>query len=79
VNKSPYLNPGGNVFERLYACWHLFWYPQAFVNGVIQAFVANVSAKLTREMAFKAETDSTTVAADLATAAEQAKAEVMNG
>lgn len=43
--KSEILNPGGNVWERLRACWMLLRFPRQFCNGIIEQAIEDAQAQ----------------------------------
>lgn len=80
------LNPTGGFFDRIYACWMLFRYPQEFINGVIQNFCDRLSASLSSEIEARATAAVPPTAPvmdipspELEEAAIRAQNEVMNG
>jgi hypothetical protein len=45
------INPNGNFFERIKACWFLFRHPNEFCSGVIESYRQAVVAHM--EQSFK--------------------------
>lgn len=46
------MNPTGKFWDRLRAAWFLFRYPEEFVQGIIQEFVARCIRKAAQEGRF---------------------------
>lgn len=77
--KDIYLNPQGNLFQRIHACWFLFRHPAEFASGIINEFMAQASAEMVKRLASLSDNESTRDPIDMSAAAATARNEATNG